>query len=90
MASHQSSLWAVRPPAGALALSKLVQGLAGSTALCCPWSSSAESSRVRIRQSTLLITIRLTELISMAVEECLTRPWRRHYRRTRRVCLANL
>ena len=51
-------------------------GLAGSTALCCP--SSAESGRLRIRQSTPLITIRPTGLISMAVEEYLTRPWLRH------------
>jgi hypothetical protein len=55
-----------------------VQGPVDSTALCCPWSSSNESGRVRIRQCTVLITIRLTGLISMAVEEYLTRPWRRH------------
>ena len=72
MASSSVVTWAVRPPAEALALSKLVRGLADSTALCCPWSSSTESGHVRIRQSTLLITIRLTGSISMAVEEHLT------------------
>ena len=78
MASSSVVTWAVRPPAGALVLSKLVQRPADSTALCCPWSSSTESGHVRIRQSTLLITIRLTGSIPMAVEEHLTRPWRRH------------
>ena len=55
---HQSSLWAVRPPAEALALSKLVQDRRIALRCAVRGHSRTESGRVRIRQCTVLLTIR--------------------------------